>query len=326
MRNALAVAVTAALFGGGLAGDLAALASRRPRSRRTDRGGGGAVPDEEIAVVGGFLASGRNSTRADAYSPIRNRWRRLPEPSDAGRPCDGGRPGLRLVVGGYGPGSAALSTAFVLRQGRWNPLPPMPAPRAAAGAAVAREAVRRRRRRGARPAGEQAFAFDFEDQALVGDRRASRVNIWAPLRWAESSTPSRAEPPASTRTSTSSRPTTRVQPLAGDPASAGPARRNGGGRGRRASSQREARRNDPHGLRLQPLHASLGPASQSPETATRARPGRLPRSRLRARGRAPARSHRLGLEPGATRRAVDPWRPSSVRRARRRRRSRSCFL
>ena len=42
------------------------------------------------------------------------------------------------VVGGYGAGSVALASAFVLRDGRWSTLPPMPAPRAAGGAAVIR--------------------------------------------------------------------------------------------------------------------------------------------------------------------------------------------
>ncbi len=47
-----------------------------------------------------------------------------------------GAAGRVYVVGGYGPGSVALGTGFVFRQGRWTPLPPMPAPRAAAGAAI----------------------------------------------------------------------------------------------------------------------------------------------------------------------------------------------
>jgi len=47
-----------------------------------------------------------------------------------------GAAGRLYVVGGYGPGSVALATGFAFRQGRWTPLPPMPAPRAAAGAAI----------------------------------------------------------------------------------------------------------------------------------------------------------------------------------------------
>ena len=33
----------------------------------------------EIAVAGGFEANGSASARVDAYSPARNRWRRLPD-------------------------------------------------------------------------------------------------------------------------------------------------------------------------------------------------------------------------------------------------------
>ena len=91
----------------------------------------------EIAVVGGFLANGRNTGRADAYSPARNRWRRLPDlPVTVDHAMAAGAGGHVYVIGGYGPGSVALATGFVLRQGRWTPLPPMPGPRAAAGAAI----------------------------------------------------------------------------------------------------------------------------------------------------------------------------------------------
>jgi N-acetylneuraminic acid mutarotase len=91
----------------------------------------------EIAVVGGFLRSGRNTGRADAFSPARNRWRRLPDlPVTVDHAMAAGARGRLYVVGGYGPGSVALATGFVLSRGRWAPLPPMPAPRAAAGAAI----------------------------------------------------------------------------------------------------------------------------------------------------------------------------------------------
>jgi hypothetical protein len=91
----------------------------------------------EIAVVGGFLRGGRNTGRADVYSPARNRWRRLPDlPVTVDHAMAAGARGALYVVGGYGPGSVALATAFVFRDGSWRPLPPMPGPRAAAGAAV----------------------------------------------------------------------------------------------------------------------------------------------------------------------------------------------
>ena len=171
MRQALAVAVLAVLFGGGLAG----AASPRWRTAapvpvaRTEVAA--ALFGREIAVVGGFLAGGRNTGRADAYSPLRNRWRRLPGlPSPVDHAMAAARGSELYVVGGYAPGSAALATAHVLRGGRWVALPQMPAPRAAAGAAVAGgklyvvggvEAPGR--------LADEAFAFDF------GDRRWSVI-------------------------------------------------------------------------------------------------------------------------------------------------------
>jgi hypothetical protein len=38
-----------------------------------------ATVGDELVVAGGFLADGRSSRRVDAYSPARNRWRRLPD-------------------------------------------------------------------------------------------------------------------------------------------------------------------------------------------------------------------------------------------------------
>jgi hypothetical protein len=91
----------------------------------------------EIGVIGGFLANGANSSRADAYSPARNRWRRLPNlPVSVDHAMAVGRGNELIVVGGYGPGGPRTSV-FVLRNGRWRRLPALPAPRAAAGAAVA---------------------------------------------------------------------------------------------------------------------------------------------------------------------------------------------
>jgi N-acetylneuraminic acid mutarotase len=138
MRRALALAVMAVLLGDGLAG----AASPRWRSAapvpvpRTEVSA--AVFGREIGVVGGFLASGGNSSRADAYSPVRNRWRRLPNlPVSVDHAMAAGRGRELYVAGGYGPGSVPLASVFVLRNGRWARLPTMPAPRAAAGAAVA---------------------------------------------------------------------------------------------------------------------------------------------------------------------------------------------
>jgi N-acetylneuraminic acid mutarotase len=95
-----------------------------------------AVVGNEIVVVGGFLASGGSSSRVDAYSPARNRWRRLPDlPVAVNHPMAAATRGRFYVLGGYGPGGP-LRTAFVLFRGRWTRLPDMPETRAAAGAAV----------------------------------------------------------------------------------------------------------------------------------------------------------------------------------------------
>ena len=166
VRRALAYAVLAVLLGGGLAG----AAPPRWRSAapvpvpRTEVAA--ALFGREIAVVGGFLANGQNSGRADAYSPTRNRWRQLPSlPVRVDHAMAAGRGSELYVVGGYGPGSVARATAFVLRRGRWSSLPPLPAPRAAAGAAIAGgklyviggvEAPGR--------LAQDAFAYDFHDR------------------------------------------------------------------------------------------------------------------------------------------------------------------
>jgi N-acetylneuraminic acid mutarotase len=93
----------------------------------------------EIVVVGGFVRSGENVGRADAYSPGKNRWRRLPDlpvtVDHAAAASSGGRP---YVLGGYGADRRPLASAFVFRAGAWRSLPSMPEPRAAAAAAVAR--------------------------------------------------------------------------------------------------------------------------------------------------------------------------------------------
>jgi Kelch motif len=140
MRNALAYAVLAVFLGGGLA----SAASPRWGSAapvpvaRTEVAA--ALFGREIGVVGGFLASGRNSRRADAFSPARNRWRRLPDlPVSVDHAMATGRRSELYVIGGYGAGGAALATGFVLGGGRWVALPSMPAPRAAAGAAIVRD-------------------------------------------------------------------------------------------------------------------------------------------------------------------------------------------
>jgi N-acetylneuraminic acid mutarotase len=93
----------------------------------------GARVGTEIIVVGGYLPDGRSSSRVDAYSPSRNRWRKLPDlPVAVNHAMAASYRGRLYVVGGYG-GEARAS---VFAGGRWRSLPNVPAPRAAAGAAI----------------------------------------------------------------------------------------------------------------------------------------------------------------------------------------------
>jgi hypothetical protein len=93
---------------------------------------------DEIIVIGGYLnARGASSSRVDAYSPARNRWRRLPNlPVAVNHPMAAAAGGRLYVLGGASSGNSASRTAFVFFRGRWTRLPDMPESRAAAGAAV----------------------------------------------------------------------------------------------------------------------------------------------------------------------------------------------
>jgi N-acetylneuraminic acid mutarotase len=91
----------------------------------------------EIVVVGGFVASGQNSARVDAYSPRTDRWRRLPDlPAPVDHAMAAAYRGRLYVAGGYGVARERRAAAYVLERGRWRRLRPMPEGRAAAGAAV----------------------------------------------------------------------------------------------------------------------------------------------------------------------------------------------
>lgn len=92
----------------------------------------------EIVVLGGLTVDGGASRRADAYSPSRDTWRRLPDiPIGVHHSMAVGAGGRLYVLGGYTAAGGPLRTAFVLERGRWRSLPRMPFPRAAAGAGVA---------------------------------------------------------------------------------------------------------------------------------------------------------------------------------------------
>ena len=56
-----------------------------------------------IVVVGGFLSSGANSRRVDAYDPVRDAWTRLPDlPVSVDHAAAASVRGRLVVVGGYG--------------------------------------------------------------------------------------------------------------------------------------------------------------------------------------------------------------------------------
>ena len=140
MRLAAPVALLAALclgFAAGGSGSPAQWESRAPLPLpRTEVAA--ARIGSEIAVFGGFELDGSASNRADAYSPARNSWRRLPDlPVGAHHAMAVGEGGRLYALGGYAGDGTVLRTFFVLENGRWRALPRLPFPRAAAGAALA---------------------------------------------------------------------------------------------------------------------------------------------------------------------------------------------
>jgi Kelch motif protein len=90
-----------------------------------------------IVVVGGFLDSGANSRRVDAYDPVRDTWTRLPDlPVSVDHAAAASSRGRLVVVGGYGSDRRPLRTAFLFDGSGWRTLPPPPEERAAAAAAA----------------------------------------------------------------------------------------------------------------------------------------------------------------------------------------------
>jgi N-acetylneuraminic acid mutarotase len=90
-----------------------------------------------IVVVGGFLASGGNSRRVDAYDPARDTWSRVPDlPVSVDHAAAASWRGRLVVVGGYGADRAPLKAAFLYDGRRWRRLPAPPEERAAAAAAA----------------------------------------------------------------------------------------------------------------------------------------------------------------------------------------------
>ncbi len=96
-----------------------------------------ATVGREIVVVGGFIADGGATRRADVYVPASDRWRRLPDlPTGVHHAMAAGVGGKAYAIGGYSGSGAVLRAAFVLERGAWRALPRMPFPRAAAGVGV----------------------------------------------------------------------------------------------------------------------------------------------------------------------------------------------
>jgi N-acetylneuraminic acid mutarotase len=91
----------------------------------------------EIVVVGGFAADGSNTRRADAYSPTRDSWRRLPDlPVSVDHAAAASYAGKVYVVGGYGADRRPLRAAFSFDGRAWQRLPAPPEARGAAAAAA----------------------------------------------------------------------------------------------------------------------------------------------------------------------------------------------
>ena len=89
----------------------------------------------EIVVAGGFVASGGNSRRVDAYSPAKDTWRRLPDlPVSVDHAAAASWRGRFFVVGGYGADRQPLRVGYVFDGTGWRLLPRPPDARAAAAA------------------------------------------------------------------------------------------------------------------------------------------------------------------------------------------------
>jgi Kelch motif len=93
---------------------------------------------DSIYVIGGFDAAGRTVPTVEVYDIEADTWTRGPDlPVAVNHAMSAVAEGTVYVVGGYlGPLSDPTGRTFALGQGGWEELPPMPEPRAAAGAAA----------------------------------------------------------------------------------------------------------------------------------------------------------------------------------------------
>jgi N-acetylneuraminic acid mutarotase len=131
-----------------------------------------AAVGNEIVVFGGFTQDGSASPRADAYSPARDTWRRLPDlPIGVHHAMAVAAGGKVYAIGGYSGTGATLRAAFVLERGAWRAIPRMPFPRAAAGAGVVRGKIV--------VAGGVGEARRLARNALVYDIRTRRWSVVA---------------------------------------------------------------------------------------------------------------------------------------------------
>jgi N-acetylneuraminic acid mutarotase len=95
-----------------------------------------------IVVVGGFLESGANSRRVDAYDPASDKWERLPDfPVSVDHAAAASANGRLVVVGGYDADRQPLRAAFLFDGTRWRRLPAPPEERAAAAATATRGGI-----------------------------------------------------------------------------------------------------------------------------------------------------------------------------------------
>jgi N-acetylneuraminic acid mutarotase len=91
----------------------------------------------KVVVVGGFLADGSTSPRADAYDPGTDAWQRLPDlPVAVNHAAAAAYQDRVYVLGGYTEERGPTRNAWMLDRRRWRALPPMPFERGAAAAAV----------------------------------------------------------------------------------------------------------------------------------------------------------------------------------------------
>jgi non-specific serine/threonine protein kinase len=92
---------------------------------------------DAIVVVGGYLADGSTTGRADVYLPSSDSWRRAPDlPVAVNHAAAATLAGHAVVAGGYTDPGGSSRGVYRLDGDRWSRLPRLPFRRAAAGAAV----------------------------------------------------------------------------------------------------------------------------------------------------------------------------------------------